>query len=131
MVSIALKVYSYRLTDLVSRNCTKHKIRCPYNDVQAADPNRSTTPDKPDLMWTPEVEAAIIEWQSTGVFPFTFMRAGPAPVASHYSVEDLRLIYHVASLFDQLAALDANNFTLWTRHIPRYASPAYYERNIC
>ena len=104
------------------RNCTKHKIRCPYNDVQATDPNRSTTPDKPDLMWTPEVEAAIVEWQSTGIFPFAFIGAGPAPVASHYSVEDLRLIYHVASLYHQLSALDANNFTLWTRHIPRYVS---------
>jgi len=100
------------------RNCTKHKIRCPYNDVQGADPNRSTTPDKPDLMWTPEVEVAIMEWQQTGIFPFHFMGAGPAPVAAHYSVEDLRLIYHVASLYHQLAALDANNFTLWTRHIP-------------
>lgn len=101
-----------------SRNCTKHKIRCPYNDVSAADANRSTTPDKPDLMWTPEVEASIVEWQRTGVFPFHAMDIYPAPVASHYSVEDLRLIHHIASLYDQLAAMDANNFTLWTRHIP-------------
>jgi hypothetical protein len=28
------------------------------------------------------------------------------------------LIYHVASLYHQLAAIDGNNFTLWTRHIP-------------
>lgn len=35
-----------------------------------------------------------------------------------YSLEDLRLIYHVAALYDQLAVIDANNFTLWTRHIP-------------
>lgn len=100
------------------RNCTKHKIRCPYNDVSAADANRSTTPDKPDLMWTPEVEAAIYEWQSTGVFPFQRMDVYPAPVPSNYSVEDLRLIYHIASVYDQLAVMDANNFTLWTRHIP-------------
>lgn len=101
-----------------SRNCTKHKIRCPYNDVPAADANRSTTPDKPDLMWTPEVEASIVEWQRTGVFPFHAMDIYPAPIASHYSVEDLRLIHHIASLYDQLAAMNANNFTLWTRHIP-------------
>ncbi|KYK57060.1 C6 transcription factor [Drechmeria coniospora] len=100
-----------------SRNCTKHKIRCPYNDVQVPDAERSTTPDKPDLMWTPQIEAAIGEWQATGVFPFPSLGVYPAPMPHMYSLEDLRLIYHVASLYHQLAAIDANNFTLWTRHI--------------
>ncbi|UNI22392.1 hypothetical protein JDV02_008284 [Purpureocillium takamizusanense] len=100
------------------RNCTKHKIRCPYNDVQVPDAERSTTPDKPDLMWTPQIEAAIGEWQATGVFPFPSLGVYPAPMPHMYPVEDLRLIYHVASLYHQLASIDANNFTLWTRHIP-------------
>lgn len=103
-----------------SRNCTKHKIRCPYNDVQVPDAERSTTPDKPDLMWTPQIEAAIGEWQATGVFPFPSLGVYPAPMPHMYPVEDLRLIYHVASLYHQLASIDANNFTLWTRHIPTY-----------
>ncbi|KAG9250416.1 uncharacterized protein F5Z01DRAFT_375389 [Emericellopsis atlantica] len=100
------------------RNCTKHKIRCPYNDVPASDPNRSTTPDKPDLMWTPEIEASLLQWQQTNVFPFPSMGIYPVPVASSYSWEDLRLIYHIASVYDELSVMDANNFTLWTRHIP-------------
>ncbi|KAF5533457.1 UPC2-like protein [Fusarium napiforme] len=100
------------------RNCTKHKIRCPYNDVQVPDAERSTTPDKPDLMWTPQIEAAINEWQRTGVFPLPSLGIYPAPMPHLYSVEDLRLIYHVATLYYQLATIDANNFTLWTRHIP-------------
>lgn len=100
------------------RNCTKHKIRCPYNDVQVPDADRSTTPDKPDLMWTPQIEASIAEWQATGVFPFPSLQVYPAPMPLMYSVEDLRLIYHVANLYHQLSAIDANNFTLWTRHIP-------------
>jgi hypothetical protein len=100
------------------RNCTKHKIRCPYNDVQPPDADRSTTPDKPDLMWTPQIEASIAEWQGTGVFPFPSLGIYPAPMPHVYSLEDLRLIYHVASLYHQLAAIDGNNFTLWTRHIP-------------
>ena len=69
-------------------------------------------------MWTPEIEAALVEWQRTGIFPFPSLEIYPAPVASHYSIEDLRLIYHIAALYHQLAAMDANNFTLWTRHIP-------------
>ncbi|KAM3533769.1 hypothetical protein MY4038_002972 [Beauveria bassiana] len=101
------------------RNCTKHKIRCPYNDLQVTpEPERSATPDKPDLMWTPQIEADIAEWQRTGVFPFPSLGLYPAPIAQLYSVENLRLIYHLAALYQQLAAMDANNFTLWTRHIP-------------
>lgn len=105
------------------RNCTKHKIRCPYNDMQVTpEPERAATPDKPDLMWTPQIEADIAEWQRTGNFPFPSLGVYPAPMPQLYSVEDLRLIYHLAALFHQLAAMDANNFTLWTRHIPTLLS---------
>ncbi|KAI0439954.1 hypothetical protein F4803DRAFT_564160 [Xylaria telfairii] len=98
------------------RNCTKHKVRCPYNDVSLPD-ERATTPDKPDLMWTPEIEANIAEWQCSGVFPFqNLVYSAPAP--QYFSVEELRLIYHVASICHELNAIDANNFTLWTRQIP-------------
>ncbi|TDZ31527.1 Sterol uptake control protein 2 [Colletotrichum sidae] len=99
------------------RNCTKHKIRCPYND-QPVPEDRSTTPDKPDLMWTPEIEAVIDQWQRTGVFPFTSLGIYPAPNPQYFQVEDLRLIYHVASICNEMAAFDANGFTLWTRQIP-------------
>jgi hypothetical protein len=101
-----------------SRNCTKHKIRCPYNDVQVPDANRSTTPDKPDLMWNPEIESCIAEWKRTGIFPFPSLELFPAPAPNNYNDDELRLIHHVASLYDTLAAMGANNFTLWTRHIP-------------
>lgn len=111
-------ITSFPLTRFYSRNCTKHKIRCPYNDVQVPDAERSTTPDKPDLMWTPQVEAAIAEWQRTGIFPLPSLGLYPAPMPHLYPLEDLRLIYHVATLYCQLASIDANNFTLWTRHIP-------------
>jgi hypothetical protein len=69
-------------------------------------------------MWTPQIEATIAEWQKTGIFPFPTMDIYTAPNPSMYTLEDLRLIHHVASLYDKLAAIDANNFTLWTRYIP-------------
>ncbi|KAI1341955.1 hypothetical protein F5Y15DRAFT_430438 [Xylariaceae sp. FL0016] len=99
------------------RNCTKHKVRCPYNDIPAPD-ERAATPDKPDLMWTNEVEAAIAEWQATGIFPFPNLNIYPAPMPQFFSVEDLRLIFHVASICNEMSAIDANGFTLWTRQIP-------------
>lgn len=100
-----------------SRNCTKHKIRCPYNDIPMSD-ERSGSPDQPDLMWTPESRAVIEQWQNTGVFPFPGMNIFPAPNPQYLSTEDLRLIHHVASISDQMLSMDADGFTLWTRQIP-------------
>ncbi|KAF3345093.1 hypothetical protein VD0002_g7259 [Verticillium dahliae] len=99
------------------RNCTKHKIRCPYNDMPAME-DRSTTPDKPDLMWTPSIVADIEQWQRTGIFPFPKLAISSTPNPAEYSLEDLRLIYHVASISNEMEGLGATNFTLWTRQIP-------------
>lgn len=99
------------------RNCTKHKIRCPYNDMPLPD-DRSASPDKPDLMWTPEIEAQVTQWQQTGVFPFPGLNIYPAPSPQYLSFDDLRLLHHVASISHQLGMIDANGFTLWTRQIP-------------
>ena len=101
----------------LSRNCTKHKIRCPYNDVPVPE-DRSATPDRPDLMWTPEIEATIEQWQRTGVFPFPSLNIYPTPNPQYLSIEDMRLIHHVASISHQMGMIDANGFTLWTRQIP-------------
>jgi len=108
---------SVRLTLENSRNCTKHKIRCPYNDVSAPE-DRAGTPDKPDLMWNAENEAAIDKWQQTGVFPFPSLNIYPAPAPQRRSTEDLRLIHHAASISHQMMEIGANGFTMWTRQIP-------------
>lgn len=80
--------------------------------------DRSTTPDKPDLMWTQEIVANIELWQQTNNFPFPALQIFPAPDVNQYSFEDLRLIYHLASICGELDVLGANNFTVWTRQIP-------------
>ncbi|OAA40381.1 Zn(2)-C6 fungal-type DNA-binding domain protein [Beauveria brongniartii RCEF 3172] len=105
-------------------NCTKHKSRCPYNDMQGS-PDRAATPDEPDLMWTPQITTDITEWQRTRTFPFPFLGDYPIIEPQFYSVEDLRLIYHLAALYHQLAGMEANNLTLWTRHIPTQVIHTY------
>lgn len=100
-----------------SRNCTKHKIRCPYNDMPPTE-ERSASPEKPDLLWTPEVESAIEQWRVTGLFPFPSLNIYPAPDPQSLTREELRLIYHVAEISHQLITINANEFTLWTRQIP-------------
>ena len=80
--------------------------------------DRASTPDKPDLMWTPEIEAALEQWQLTGIFPFPALNIYPPPSPQNYTLEDLRLMYHVASICNQLVCNDADHFTIWTRQIP-------------
>ncbi|SPN98803.1 probable UPC2 Regulatory protein involved in control of sterol uptake [Cephalotrichum gorgonifer] len=99
------------------RNCTKHKIRCPYNEMPVPD-DRGMSPDKPDLMWTPQIEAEIVQWQRTGIFPFPNLNIYPAPSPQAHTFEELRLIHHVASICSELGNLDANGFTIWTRQMP-------------
>ncbi|KAF7539793.1 hypothetical protein G7054_g1900 [Neopestalotiopsis clavispora] len=99
------------------RNCTKHKVRCPYQDVPVAD-DRSATPDKPDLLWTPAIEAAISNWKMTGIFPFPNLHIYPAPDPRYFTTNELRLLYHLANICNELSAIDAGGFTLWTRQIP-------------
>ncbi|KAI1362821.1 hypothetical protein F5Y08DRAFT_354925 [Xylaria arbuscula] len=99
------------------RNCTKHKVRCPYNDRPDLANERAVTPDQPDLMWTPEIQVAIAEWQATGRFPFPSFRSD-TPDPQFYTVAELRLIYYLASIYEDMEAIGANNFTLWTHVIP-------------
>lgn len=99
------------------RNCTKHKVRCPYND-STPPVDRAGTPDKPDLLWTPDIEATVRQWRLTGMFPFPSLRVFPAPCPQDLTDDDLRLIHHVASISHQMIEMGANGFTLWTRQIP-------------
>ncbi|KAG4444087.1 hypothetical protein IFR05_000440 [Cadophora sp. M221] len=101
------------------RNCTKHNCRCPYMDMPVQE-ERAATPEKADLLWTPEIEAEIERWQQTGSFPFPDLYIYPAPAPQFFSFEDLRLIHHVASVSSELNAHDAGNFTIWTRQIPLF-----------
>ncbi|KYK57637.1 hypothetical protein DCS_04649 [Drechmeria coniospora] len=102
-------------------NCTKRKDRCPYNDMPTIPGSLS----KPDLMWTPTIEAAIEDWKTTSKFPFPSLQVYPTPVPQLYSTEDLRLIYHFASLKDQLAEKNNDVYTsFWTQNIPTLLSIA-------
>lgn len=83
-----------------------------------AQEERAPTPERADLLWTSEIEDDIQRWQQTGNFPFPDLFIFPAPSPQFFSIEDLRLIHHVASVSSELSVHDASNFTIWTRQIP-------------
>lgn len=69
-------------------------------------------------MWTPEIEVAVDEWKRTGTFPFPSLNIYPAPAPEFLTLEELRLIYHVASICYGMEEIGANGFSLWTDQIP-------------
>ena len=79
---------------------------------------RNATPERPDLMWTPEIEMEIGMWQKSGAFPFPELGIFPQPNPAYYSVEDLRLMHHVAAISAELRRQDAGMFTIWTNQVP-------------
>lgn len=69
-------------------------------------------------MWTDDIAESIALWRQTGIFPFPSLLIYSTPDPSQYSLEDLRLIYHLAAICNELEIKGANSFTLWTGHIP-------------
>lgn len=110
-----------------SRNCTKHNCRCDYMDIQAArdesTPTAATPP--PNLMITPEIDAEIEQWRTTGVPPFPELNFTPQSDWYRFSKSTLRLIYHIAGLSIDLHRRGLGETTVWSPHILRLV------RNLC
>jgi hypothetical protein len=69
-------------------------------------------------MWTSEVETEIRSWQQIGQSSFPSLRVFPAIPFENFSLEDLRLIHHVASISSELCTSNSSNFTIWVRQVP-------------
>lgn len=100
-----------------SKNCTKYSCRCPYQDLPEND-HRELIATKANLMWTSEIKAEIQSWQQIGRSSFPSLCVFPAIPFEKISLEDLRLIHHVASISSELSASNSSNFTIWVRQVP-------------
>jgi len=94
-------------------NCTTHHKVCSY--ISRAPPGM------PDLLWTPAVTAVVENWSATAAFPFaaTIDMGGLVIDPTAHSLEELRLIHHIASIYDKLAMMDAVDLVIWAVEIPR------------
>lgn len=108
------------LTSLASRNCTKHQVRCDYLDNTTATGDGSPSPSpSANLLWTPEIEAAVESWQQTGKFPFPELEIVPQPQWHTYSKTDLRLVHHLATITSEMYRYGTSHLTTWTEFMPR------------
>ncbi|KAF2120165.1 hypothetical protein BDV96DRAFT_485870 [Lophiotrema nucula] len=107
------------------RNCTKHQVRCDYMDSPTAlVPESPKSPQQPNLLWTPEIDATIEVWRQTGEFPFPEMRVYPQPQWRLYPKTDLRLIHHLASISNEMFRNRTSKLTIWTDLMPKFLSIA-------
>ena len=101
-----------------SKNCTKHNCRCDYMDSPPVEEVQQS-PKEPNLLWTPEIEHAIENWQRTGIFPFPELNLQSIQHFRGFSPIDLRLIYHLSNIYRDMRLADFVQCTLWVQQIPK------------
>lgn len=87
-------------------------------------PESSQSPQQPNLLWTPEIEATIELWRQTGEFPFPELRVYPQPQWRSLTKTDLRLIHHLSSISNEMFRNRTSKSTLWTDMMPKFLSIA-------
>ncbi|KAL9066250.1 MAG: hypothetical protein Q9157_007211 [Trypethelium eluteriae] len=84
----------------------------------------ATQPQQPNLMWTPDIEHSVDVWQQTGRFPFPELQIYPQPHWTAFSRDDLRLLYHLSQISNDMIASKSSKLTLWVEYMPRFISLA-------
>lgn len=110
----------FLLTMSHSRNCTKHNCRCDYMDGPRPRDKRARSPSGPELLWSPAIKRDIETWRRTEQFPFPEMHLEPQPSVQNYSLTDLRLMHHIASVSRDMQLRGSSSFVIWTDKIPTY-----------
>jgi hypothetical protein len=100
-----------------SKNCMKYNRRCPYQDIPENEQQESIL-IRANLLWTSDVETEVLSWQQVGRSSFPSLCVFPAIPFENFSLEDLRLIHHIASISSKLSASNCSNFTIWVGQVP-------------
>ncbi|KAL1592334.1 hypothetical protein SLS60_011412 [Paraconiothyrium brasiliense] len=87
-------------------------------------PESPKSPQQPNLLWTPEIDATIEQWRQTGVWPFDHLQVYPQPQWRIFPKTDLRLVHHVATISNEMFSHQTSKLTLWTDMMPKFLSIA-------
>lgn len=103
----------------LSRNCTKHQVRCDYMETFPSDSDSQPSPEQPTILLTPNSESRVELWQQTGGFPYPDLHVFPQPPIQEYSRNELRLIEHLSAISNDLLMNGTSSLTIWTQKLPK------------
>ncbi|KAL8678909.1 MAG: hypothetical protein Q9186_004766 [Xanthomendoza sp. 1 TL-2023] len=113
------------------KTCKKRHIRCDENFPQCCvcdyrhnppPSDEPSVPQGPNLLWTRPIEDAIEAWHQTGIFPLPNLGLHSGRQFQGLSRDDLRLIYHLVSIHQDLQRVNLAQCTVWVQELPRYDS---------
>jgi len=118
------------LTLSYSRNCTKHQVRCDYQDLDNPPDEVAATPQRQpslseseapvaDLFYSPEIESILKHWQLTGEATLgdQDISVNLQVHGQSYSLSDLHLLYYALS---SVQNVETNGFAVTMSSIPGY-----------
>jgi len=82
-------------------------------DSPSAGDESLRLPNQANLLWTPEIEKTVNAWLTTSQFPFPDLHIFPQPQWQNFSKTDLRLIYHLSSIANELQSSRTSKLTIW------------------
>lgn len=115
VANASLSVRASLLTPSCSQNCTKHQVKCDYQEAASAEAARRDSAGGdvpvPGLYWSAEIESIISLWQRTGECSLGGLTIDLVAQDQVYSKSDLHLLYFA---FTSTFSAEANNFTILT-----------------
>lgn len=70
-------------------------------------------------MWTPPIQGAVEHWHRSGTIPFPSLRLRSSHQFQGLSPVDLRLVYHLLSIHQDMQRLNFAHCTVWVQELPR------------
>ena len=102
-----------------SKNCTKHQVRCDYNDNAGTPEETLRITTGGALPWTSEIERAVDSWRQTGQSPFRDLPIYPPLQVKNLMRNEVRLLYHVCSALERVTSSGTSKLGLWTDLMPK------------
>jgi hypothetical protein len=72
-----------------------------------------------NLLWTPDIEKTVDIWRQTGLFPFPDLGIYPPLQCKNLSKTELRLLYHICSILNEVQRSRTSKLTMWTELMPK------------
>ncbi|KAI9726341.1 MAG: hypothetical protein M1828_001615 [Chrysothrix sp. TS-e1954] len=91
------------------RNCTKHQVRCDYNDNAANEDTSSRNSPAFSVLWSMEVEQSAQQWSQTGKASLGNIVIDLDASRQRYSRSDLRMLHVV---LERCQSQESEEFTI-------------------